>query len=143
MTDTHHKLLVMKGCFAGGLYKQGLLHDLSKYSPAEFLVGARYFQGDRSPNDAERKTIGYSTAWLHHKGRNKHHHEYWTDYCLDAPDKIIAPVPMPEPYVIEMFIDRIAASKIYSGDSYTDASPLHYYQKSKERAPRLLHDKTR
>ncbi len=59
-----------------GLYYQGLTHDLSKYSPAEFLAGARFFQGDRSPNDAERKAKGYSAAWLHHKGRNKHHLEY-------------------------------------------------------------------
>lgn len=48
----------MKGCFAVGLYKQGLTHDLSKYSPTEFLVGARYFQGDRSPNNAEREEKG-------------------------------------------------------------------------------------
>ena len=38
-TITYHKYLVMKGCFAVGLYRQGLTHDLSKYSPTEFLVG--------------------------------------------------------------------------------------------------------
>ena len=43
-TITHHKILVMQGCFKVGLYGQGLLHDMSKYSPAEFLVGARYYQ---------------------------------------------------------------------------------------------------
>ena len=67
-TITHHKLLVMDGCFRVGLFKQGLLHDLSKYTPTEFLVGAKYYQGDRSPNNAEREDIGYSSAWLHHKG---------------------------------------------------------------------------
>lgn len=51
-TITAHKLLVMKYCFKIGLYKQGLLHDLSKYAPSEFLVGARYYQGTRSPNNA-------------------------------------------------------------------------------------------
>ena len=75
-TITYHKYLVMKGCFAVGLYRQGLTHDLSKYSPAEFLVGAKYFQGNRSPNNAEREEKGYSSAWLHHKGRNRHHYEY-------------------------------------------------------------------
>ena len=70
-TITHHKILVMKGCFKLGLYRQGLLHDMSKYSPAEFLVGCRYYQGTRSPNNAEREAKGYSSAWLHHKGRNK------------------------------------------------------------------------
>ena len=78
-TITKHRFLVMKYCFKAGLYWQGLTHDLSKYSPAEFRVGARYFQGDRSPNDIERREKGYSAAWLHHKGRNKHHLEYWID----------------------------------------------------------------
>ena len=41
-TVTRHKYLVMKGCFSVGLYRQGLLHDLSKFSPTEFMVGARY-----------------------------------------------------------------------------------------------------
>ena len=40
-TITTHKLLVMDGCFKVGLYRQGLLHDLSKYSPTEILIGAR------------------------------------------------------------------------------------------------------
>ena len=66
-TITHHKLLVMKGCFQVGLYRQGLLHDLSKYGPTEFLVGCRYFQGNKSPNNAEREEKGYSSAWLHTK----------------------------------------------------------------------------
>lgn len=83
-TINHHKMLVMKGCFKVGLYRQGLLHDLSKYSPTEFLVGCKYFQGNMSPNNAEREDKGYSAAWLHHKGRNKHHMEYWIDY---GPDK--------------------------------------------------------
>lgn len=78
-TITYHKYLVMKGCFAVGLYRQGLLHDMSKYSPTEFLVGAIYYQGDRSPNNAEREYRGYSSSWLHHKGRNKHHYEYWVE----------------------------------------------------------------
>ena len=64
-TITHHKRLVMEGCFKVGLYRQGILHDMSKFSPSEFLVGARYWQGNRSPNNAEREAIGYSSSWLH------------------------------------------------------------------------------
>ena len=71
-TITKHKKLVLKECFRVGLYKQGLLHDMSKYSWTEFRVGCRYYQGTRSPNNAEREEKGYSSAWLHHKGRNKH-----------------------------------------------------------------------
>lgn len=140
-TITYHKYLVMQGCFKVGLYKQGLLHDLSKYSPDEFIVGAKYFQGDRSPNNAEREPIGYSSAWLHHKGRNKHHYEYWIDYSTKAIAGGMAPAPMPVKYVVEMLMDRIAACKVYNKDRYTDASPLEYYSKGKENAP--MHPRTK
>ena len=92
-TITHHRLLVMLGCFRVGLYRQGLTHDLSKYSPAEFWQGAKYYQGTRSPNTAEREENGYSLAWMHHKGRNRHHYEYWTD--MSRLTRNYEPVPMP------------------------------------------------
>ena len=129
-TINHHKLLVMELCFKVGLYRQGLLHDLSKYSPTEFFVGARYFQGTRSPNDAEREAKGYSAAWLHHKGRNKHHLEYWIDYGLGEGHKMEG-MKMPVPYVVEMFCDRVAASKNYRKEQYTDGDAYAYYQRSK------------
>lgn len=140
-TILRHKYLVMKGCFAVGLYKQGLLHDLSKFSPGEFLVGAKYFQGNQSPNNAERKAIGYSSAWLHHKGRNRHHYEYWIDYCVqDVPGGMV-PVSMPPKYIAEMLMDRIAACKVYNWGHYTDDMPLKYYRRRLEPAP--LHENTR
>lgn len=140
-TITYHKYLVMKGCFAVGLYWQGLTHDLSKYQPAEFLVGARYFQGDRSPNNAEREEKGYSSAWLHHKGRNRHHYEYWVDYSTREVPGGMAPVEMPAKYVAEMLMDRIAASKVYRGAAYTDLDPLRYFRAGKE-VP-VMHENTR
>ncbi len=140
-TINHHRFLVMKGCFKVGLYRQGLLHDLSKYSPSEFLVGCRYYQGTRSPNNAEREEIGYSRAWLHHKGRNRHHYEYWIDYSTDPKEGIIG-MKMPVRYVIEMFIDRIAAAKTYRGSKYTDSYPLEYYEKGVARLGRMVHPET-
>ena len=140
-TITYHKYLVMKGCFAVGLYKQGLTHDLSKYSPTEFLVGAKYFQGDRSPNNAEREEKGYSAAWLHHKGRNRHHYEYWIDYSTENVPGGMAAVEMPPRFVAEMLMDRIAASKVYRGSSYTDQDPLNYLLSAKE--PPIMHENTR
>jgi hypothetical protein len=128
-TITMHKILVMKGCFRLGLYKQGILHDLSKYSPTEFLVGCKYFQGERSPNNAEREVKSYSEAWLHHKGRNKHHYEYWTDYSVDG--RGIVPVVMPRRYVAEMFADRVAASQIYKRKDYDSSQPLQYFLQGK------------
>lgn len=129
-TINHHKTLVMKHCFKVGLYKQGLLHDLSKYSLTEFLVGARYFQGTRSPNNAEREDKGYSSAWLHHKGRNKHHLEYWIDYGPDGEGSPMVGMKMPVCYVVEMFCDRVAASKTYNPTTYRDDFPLQYFEKS-------------
>ena len=138
-TITHHRHLVMRGCFRMGLIWQGLTHDLSKYSPTEFFAGVRYFQGSRSPNEAEREIKGYSTAWMHHKGRNKHHFEYWNDYSPKT--KRNEAVKMPLIYVAEMFCDRVAASKIYMGENYTDASPLAYYRRGNA-AQRLIHPDT-
>ena len=140
-TITHHRHLVRKECFRVGLYWQGLTHDLSKYSPTEFLVGAKYYQGTRSPNNAEREAIGYSTAWLHHIGRDKHHYEYWIDYSTKEIPGGMAPAPMPDKYIVEMVMDRIAACKVYNGSAYTTASPLQYYLHGKEKAP--LHPRTK
>lgn len=113
-------------CFKCGLYKQGLLHDLSKYSPTELKTGAKYWVGTRSPNSIERETIGYSTAWLHHKGRNKHHWEYWVDFSREG----VVPAKMPTRYVVEMFCDRVAATMVYRGENFDVSAPLDYYNKT-------------
>jgi len=139
-TITRHKMMVMKYCFRVGLYKQGLLHDLSKYSLTEFKTGLKYYQGNRSPNNAEREELGYSLAWLHHKGRNKHHNEYWVDYDIRG-GRTLAGMKMPERYVVEMFLDRIAASKNYQKQAYTDRSPLIYYENGREYV--VMHDQSR
>ena len=55
-TVQHHRFLVLRHCWRVGLYWQGLTHDLSKFSPVEFSAGAKYYQGNRSPNDAKRAT---------------------------------------------------------------------------------------
>ena len=138
-TITHHRNLVMVNCFRVGLIWQGLTHDLSKYSPTEFWVGAKYYQGTRSPNAKEREEKGYSTAWMHHKGRNRHHYEYWTD--LNLKTRTYEPVPMPRRYLAEMVMDRIAASRTYQGKAYTDASPLQYFERANE--TRMLHPQTK
>ena len=138
-TITRHKWLVLEGCFQVGLYWQGLIHDLSKYSPTEFSVGVKYYQGTRSPNAAEREQKGFSEAWMHHKGRNRHHYEYWCD--MSPVTKVYEPVPMPRKYLVEMVMDRRAACMVYQGENYTDGSALAYFEKSRERV--LMHNRTR
>ncbi len=127
-TISEHRAEVCRICFQLGLYWQGLTHDLSKYAPEEFRTGVLHYQGDRSPNAAEREERGFSPAWLHHKGHNKHHYEYWTDVSPRHGWKIEG-VKMPVRYVGEMFADRIAACKTYQKEKYTDRSPWEYYHR--------------
>ena len=145
-TITRHKVLVGRLCFRAGLIRQGLTHDLSKYAPSEFWRGVHYYQGWRSPNAAERDEKGFSTAWLHHKGRNRHHFEYWTDLKRvpvgEHSELMWMPFPMPTRFVVEMFCDRIAASKVYLKDAYTDESPLQYFRREVGAQPQLMHPET-
>lgn len=129
LTITKHRHAVCKHCFKAGIGWRGLLHDLSKYSPCEFIAGTKFYQGTRSPNEKERELLGYSVAWLHHKGRNRHHFEYWFD--VNPKTKQYEAVKMPIKYLKEMFCDRVAASKIYQGRKYTDAHPYEYFKKGR------------
>lgn len=138
-TVINHKRLVMYHAVRIGIPFRGLMHDLSKFSPVEFFAGVKYFSdGKKSPNELERNIHGYSSAWMHHKGRNKHHFEYWTDYSPET--KKFGPVKMPLNHVKEMFCDRVAASKIYQGEKYLNTHPLDYFLLGKER--RVIHQET-
>lgn len=137
-TITKHRHAVIYHGFKAGIFFQALFHDLSKYSFTEFIPGAKYYVGIKSPNEIERQTNGYSVAWMHHKGRNKHHFEYWVDYNPEK--KVPMPVKMPLKYVKEMFCDRVAASKIYQGKNYNDSQPIEYFMRGKAR--RSIHPET-
>lgn len=137
-TITKHRHKVVSHCFRAGIPWRGLMHDLSKYAPTEFFEGARYWQGTRSPNEKAREEQGFSRAWMHHKGRNRHHFEYWRDYNHQVHGDI--PVKMPFVFVLEMFCDRVAASKIYQGKNYNDRHPLDYFLRAKPH--RIIHQET-
>lgn len=139
-TITKHKIYVASGCFKIGLYRQGILHDLSKYSPSEFITGVVNYVGDRSPNAVERELYGMSKAWLHHKGRNKHHFEYWTDFSSKSPTGVIG-CKMPLRYVAEMVCDRRAACMAYNGPKYSSRDPWDYYVRTRDRV--IMHPDTR
>lgn len=128
-TVCKHKAVVFRECKACGIPWRGLIHDLSKFSPTEFLPSAKYFQGNKSPIEAEKDDVGYSEAWLHHKGHNPHHWEYWTDFASDG--SVIAN-KMPSEYVIEMVCDWIGAGMVYSKEKWTQAEPLNYYNKVRQ-----------
>lgn len=137
-TITKHRHQVIIHCAKAGIFWQGLRHDLSKYSPTEFVPGVKYYTGVKSPNEGERDEKGYSLAWLHHKGRNRHHFEYWADYSTKS--HRVEPVEMPYRFLVEMFCDRVAASKIYNGRNYKQTDPIDYF--NRRRAERSIHPET-
>lgn len=138
-TVVRHRYEVFKNCCRAGIVWQGIWHDFSKFSPTEFIPSVKHYAGGvKSPNELERADYGYSIAWMHHKGRNKHHFEYWTDY--DPVTHEMSPVKMPKKYLVEMFCDRVGASKIYKGKDYTDAAPYEYFMRAKKR--RRIHPET-
>lgn len=124
ITITKHKLIVFKLCIIAGEPWRGFMHDWSKYSFTEFWESAKYYTGKFSPIHACRKINGYSEAWLHHKGRNKHHHEYWYDYNTEQKTPI-----MPYKYAIEMICDNLAAGIVYNGKKWTNSTQLEYWTK--------------
>ena len=122
-----HKWYVFKLCCRVGIPWRGIIHDMSKFSPTEFWESVKYCQGTRSPIPIAREKNGYSKAWLHHKGVNKHHLEYWIDprakdYALVIPYK----------YVAEMACDKMAASIVYGGKNWTNNSEYEYWLKERE-----------
>jgi hypothetical protein len=138
LTITKHKIAVSKLCFRAGLYWQGLIHDLSKYSPTEFISSVRYYQGTSSPITAEKKDKGYSLAWLHHRGRNPHHWEYWVDKLGVGG----VPLKMPLKYLVELACDFIGAGKVYLGKSWTFSEPFKYSQDELLKGNIKLHSET-
>ena len=125
ITITKHRHKVMRYCFSCGLIRQGLAHDLSKYGFTEFWNGAKYYIGTKSPHYRERADRGYSLAWMHHKGRNKHHVEYWSD--VNPETHKYEAVKMPDRYLAESICDRIAASEIYNKDKFERQMVLDYF----------------
>lgn len=127
---TKHKLEVMKACFKAGLIWQGITHDLSKYLPSEFIEYAKYYNGKISPVDLAKKETGRCDSWLHHRGRNKHHYEYW----IDNLDSGGTPLVMPNKYLVEMICDWIGAGKVYQKEVWTNSMPLNFWENKKKTA---------
>ena len=123
-----HRKWVRHYCFGIGLYKQGLLHDLSKYSPTEFFESVKYYQGTSSPIDASKAANGYSMAWFHHRGRNLHHHVMWIDNFDETGG---TPILMPYKYFTEMICDYLAAGRAYMGDTFTFAAENEWWKKKR------------
>ena len=128
-TVNSHRFKVFMLCCRVGIPLQGLVHDLSKYNPIEFFEGVKYYQGNYSPIRKCKEVNGYSKAWLHHKGRNKHHYEYWYDYAAPVETPII-----PFKYFLEMVCDSLAAGMTYQGKDWDQHYQLSYWNRVKNTA---------
>lgn len=118
-----HRYCVFVYCCRAGIPWRGFVHDLSKFSPEEFFESVRWYQGNRSPIGVCRRQCGMSYAWLHHKGRNKHHLEYWLDGdCTEQP-------LMPYKYAVECICDKLAATRVYNGKNYNPEKLLNHWYK--------------
>lgn len=124
-----HKFWVFYYSCKLGIPVQGFLHDLSKFSPIEFWESVKYYQeGKRSPINACKEDKGYSLAWQHHKGRNKHHYEYWTDnYDIGT-----TCIKIPYKYVLELVCDYLAAGRTYKGKYFTFLDEYNWWLTHKD-----------
>lgn len=127
-TIIKHKWYVFIACANCGLIWRGIVHDLSKFSFKEFISSARYFQGDKSPIDAEKIDKGYSIAWQNHKGHNTHHWHYW----IDITDGEVVALKMPFKDLVEMICDWIGAGKAYNKEKWSEDEPYNYFMKNKD-----------
>ena len=138
MLVTKHRWIVFKLAVKAGIPWRGFVHDLSKFSPTEFIESVKYYNGERSPLHVAREKNGYSKAWLHHKGRNKHHFEYWVDI---SKTKQIG-VMLPYKYMVEAVCDKLSAGIVYSGNKWSKEEPLEYWTNIEKKAPVIKHPGT-
>lgn len=137
-TINKHRFYVFLSCFRCGIPFRGLVHDLSKYSPAEFFPSARHYNGKKSPIGEERKEEGgYSSVFIHHTRKNRHHYEYWVD--VTTGDIVLCPIPYV--FALEMCCDMISASKVYNGKDFTRDKPLAFFEKTKDRS--MMHSQSK
>lgn len=123
-----HRKWVRHYCFLAGIHWRGLTHDLSKYSPAEFWESVRFYVGTSSPINEAKKVQGYSRAWLHHRGRNRHHWAYWADNFSEG----LTVYSMPKKDFIEMVCDFLGAGHAYSEKEFTYKKELEWWKRARE-----------
>ncbi len=138
-----HINIVRDLCYKMGIPKLGDEHDLSKFNDDEFAI-YKYATGKGSPHDVARAELGYSPSWIHHKARNQHHWEYWTDFNEAKPNGdgtftiVCRCVKMPYDRVVEMFCDFVGAGKAYDKGDWTVKTPIEYWNKKCE-GQRAMH----
>lgn len=137
-----HKYWVLHYCHKMGITWRGIVHDLSKFHPIEFFESVKFYQGDKSPIPECKKVNGISYGWQHHKGRNPHHYEYWTDLYDDG-TRVCHKIPYK--YLMELLADWFAAGKTYAinaGKKFSAKDEYQWWLKKKENPNLAIHPAT-
>ena len=109
-----HKWWVMVECFKVGLFWRGIVHDMSKFLPSEFIPYARFFHGKkvRSKTGYYKPTdtgdLAFDMAWFRHQKRNDHHWQWWV---LPEDERGVKLLPMSEEARLEMLCDWRGAGR--------------------------------
>ena len=130
-----HKWWVFVYCCRCGLIWRGIKHDMSKFSPTEFGESIKYYTGTRSPIDVCKEKNGYSKAWQHHKGRNTHHYEHWTDNY----DNGTTYIQMPLADAMEMVCDYLAAARAYMKKDFSYEAEYNWWINKKKPTVNAMH----
>lgn len=111
-----HKKNVFIECWKRGLYFHAFTHDLSKFSPVEFISYTKHFYGTKE----DKIYSNFDYGWLNHQRKNKHHWDYWVDSDGVA-------LRIPEKYIKQMVCDWKAMGRKF-GDTAQS-----YYLNNKQR----------
>ena len=106
-----HKWFVFIACCKHRIIWRGIMHDMSKFRPSEFIPYAKYFYGQYDDGEVEKN---FNKAWLLHIHRNPHHWKYWVlqnDTITTQPKLILIPIQ----YLKEMGCDWLGAEKAITG----------------------------
>lgn len=104
-----------------------IIHDWTKFTPAELPHYARQFYGSKDD------PTGWRRAWLHHQNHNPHHWEYWITRSDAGGLKAGEPCDMPDIFIREMVADWFAASRAYNGSYPGSLASWSWWQANRDR----------
>lgn len=138
-----HKWYVFLECCKFGIPWRGIVHDLSKFSRAEWFPYVNHFYGPKAK--PWRDKTGYykptntgdpifDLAWLHHANSNDHHWQWWTQ--VEDDQQSVKVYPMSDGARKEMLADWRGAGKAQGKPDI-----VAWYKANKGRM--VLHPETR
>lgn len=125
-----HKYWVAHMLFQRKLFIQGIMHDMSKFKPREFIKYAEHL--------STNKKLDIKETWVNHIHVNKHHWQYWV---LLSDEGNMQALEMPENYVIEMIADWYSTTICEKGFDRLQENVFRWYMERKDKL--FLHQKTR